>query len=48
MNLLDSRKSLKPTALASPKLLEPVVRVDVLLPEEFTGTVTGDLPDVAV
>jgi elongation factor G len=28
---------------AAPRLLEPVMRVDVDLPEEFTGPVTGDL-----
>lgn len=28
---------------AAPKLLEPVMRVDVTLPEEYTGPVTGDL-----
>ena len=28
---------------ASPKLLEPLMRVDVLTPEEYTGAVTGDL-----
>jgi elongation factor G len=30
-------------AQAGPKLLEPVMQVDVALPEEFTGVVTGDL-----
>jgi len=28
---------------AAPRLLEPIMRVDVTLPEEFTGPVTGDL-----
>jgi elongation factor G len=28
---------------AGPKLLEPVMSVDVTLPEEYTGVVTGDL-----
>jgi elongation factor G len=28
---------------ASPKLLEPLMRVDILTPEEYTGAVTGDL-----
>jgi elongation factor G len=31
------------TALSGPKLLEPVMCVDVALPEEYTGTVAGDL-----
>lgn len=30
-------------AQAAPKLLEPVMLVDVSLPDEFTGAVTGDL-----
>lgn len=30
-------------AQAGPRLLEPVMRVDVTLPEEYTGAVTGDL-----
>lgn len=28
---------------AAPKLLEPIMRVDILTPEEYTGTITGDL-----
>lgn len=30
-------------AVAGPVLLEPVMHVEVTLPEEYTGTVTGDL-----
>lgn len=30
-------------ALAGPRLLEPVMSVDVTLPEEYTGAVTGDV-----
>jgi elongation factor G len=30
-------------AKATPKLLEPVMLVDVTTPEEYTGVVTGDL-----
>ncbi|MFB6454929.1 elongation factor G [Chitinophaga sp. Hz27] len=29
--------------LANPKLLEPIMSVEVTLPEEFTGAITGDL-----
>jgi len=28
---------------AQPKLLEPIMQVDILTPEEFTGAATGDL-----
>jgi len=28
---------------ASPKLLEPLMRVDILTPKEYTGAITGDL-----
>ncbi|MBV7533107.1 elongation factor G [Chitinophaga sp. sic0106] len=30
-------------SLARPKLLEPIMQVEVTLPEEFTGAITGDL-----
>lgn len=29
--------------LASPRLLEPVMTVEVIIPEEYTGVITGDL-----
>ncbi|MBO9635859.1 MAG: elongation factor G, partial [Chitinophagaceae bacterium] len=33
----------KAAVLASPQMLEPVMSVEVTLPEEFTGVITGDL-----
>ncbi len=32
---------------AKPVLLEPIMRVDVFMPEEFMGDVMGDLSDAA-
>merc|ERR1712098_699127 len=29
--------------LCGPKLLEPIMNVEIVTPDEFTGTVTGDL-----
>jgi translation elongation factor EF-G len=35
--------SAKPMNKASPKLLEPVMKVEVLTPEEYMGDIIGDL-----
>jgi elongation factor G len=37
---LEFKRAAKKT---SPKLLEPLMRVNILTPEEYTGAVTGDL-----